>query len=300
MLEIIQRYPRAFAVAVVGHIIMAATFAISFEFSTVAQPEQEVDVVQATAVDESQVLAELAELRRIEATRKKKEEDRVKRLEGKADKAERQRKREQDRIAKLEKQRKEEAKRKQQAEKERKQAQKKLKEDQKAAAEARRRLEEERKQSEAEARKAEAEAREAEEMARQMRKEAAHELELKQKAEEERMLREQLAAESKAVAAQSKKVQSTVNKFVGLIRQKVERSWNRPVTAKSGLVCTVYVRMMPTGDVLDVRIVKSSGDRVFDRSVENAVRKAAPLPLPADRAMFSHFRELKFEFKPKG
>ena len=52
------------------------------------------------------------------------------------------------------------------------------------------------------------------------------------------------------------------------------------------------------GDVAGVRIVVSSGDAAFDRSVENAVRKAAPLPLPSDPGLFDNFRELTFVFKP--
>jgi colicin import membrane protein len=44
--------------------------------------------------------------------------------------------------------------------------------------------------------------------------------------------------------------------------------------------------------------VRSSGDPVFDRSVETAVYKAAPLPLPPDASLFNHFRDLRLIFKP--
>jgi colicin import membrane protein len=50
--------------------------------------------------------------------------------------------------------------------------------------------------------------------------------------------------------------------------------------------------------VAGVRIVQSSGDPVFDRSVESAVYKAAPLPIPPDAALFTYFRQINFVFKP--
>jgi hypothetical protein len=34
--------------------------------------------------------------------------------------------------------------------------------------------------------------------------------------------------------------------------------------------------------------------------VENAVYKASPLPLPEDKDLFEHFRELELRFRPEG
>ena len=36
----------------------------------------------------------------------------------------------------------------------------------------------------------------------------------------------------------------------------------------------------------------------FDRSVLSAVRKASPLPMPADPALYEQFREIEFVFRP--
>ncbi len=51
--------------------------------------------------------------------------------------------------------------------------------------------------------------------------------------------------------------------------------------------------------MISIIITESSGDPVFDRSVEIAVRKASPFPLPKDKSLFDHFREVKFIFKPE-
>jgi colicin import membrane protein len=56
--------------------------------------------------------------------------------------------------------------------------------------------------------------------------------------------------------------------------------------------------MIPGGDVVSVRIVRSSGDPVFDRSVESAVFQAAPLPVPSEPHLFEAFREFNFIFDP--
>lgn len=118
--------------------------------------------------------------------------------------------------------------------------------------------------------------------------------------EAETSLREQLAAEEKErAAARDKRALSEAERYKGLIRQKVERNWVRPASADAGLECVVRVRVVPGGEVIEAKVVRSSGNGAFDRSVENAVYKATPLPLPGDAQLFEYFRELEFVFKPE-
>jgi colicin import membrane protein len=53
---------------------------------------------------------------------------------------------------------------------------------------------------------------------------------------------------------------------------------------------------LPTGEVLTIRLVKSSGNSAYDAAVERAILKSSPLPLPPSRDLFS--RELKLTFRP--
>ena len=126
----------------------------------------------------------------------------------------------------------------------------------------------------------------------------------KQQAEQrraEQALQQQLAAEQQQrQAAQAQIAQATVDRYVTMIKQQVQSNWLRPATVPKGLSCTVLVHLIPSGDVVSVQIVKSSGNPVFDRSVEIAVRRASPLPLPADPTLFDRFRELQFVFNPEG
>nr|WP_305906707.1 cell envelope integrity protein TolA [Methylomarinum sp. Ch1-1]MDP4519406.1 cell envelope integrity protein TolA [Methylomarinum sp. Ch1-1] len=133
-------------------------------------------------------------------------------------------------------------------------------------------------------------------MAEEKRKQ---ELLAKQKAEQARReeLARQQAEAAKAKAEQDRQATITAT---AAIQRKVNNSWIRPMTSSKGLSCTVQVKLLASGDVMDASVVKSSGDSVFDRSAENAVRKASPLPVPKDRTLFSrNFRTFTFVFKPE-
>ena len=117
----------------------------------------------------------------------------------------------------------------------------------------------------------------------------------------QRQLAEEQAhrAAAAAAAAAAAKAQSAIARYKVLIRQKVEQNWVRPLDTRKGMKCVVRVKLVQGGDVLEAEVVQSSGDPVFDRSVENAVYRASPLPLPDDSTLFPYFRELEFTFKPE-
>ena len=177
-----------------------------------------------------------------------------------------------------------EAKKKAEAEKKRKAelaAKKKVEEEKKRKAEA------ERKRKEEEKRKAEAERKRQQEEAR--RKAAEQEMQARLAAEQKRM----------AVQRQSA-MQRMINEYVGSIfRRRVQRSWIRPPGSGSELSCTVEVRLIPSGEVIDAQIVRSSGNPAFDRSVESAVFKASPLPVPPDPEVMEQFRSLRFDIQTR-
>jgi colicin import membrane protein len=84
-----------------------------------------------------------------------------------------------------------------------------------------------------------------------------------------------------------------------LIKNRTEAAWVSPMGSAQGLKCTIQVKLLPTGEVMDAVVVGSSGDPVFDRSAENAVRKASPLPVPQDKILFNQkYRVFNLSFKP--
>lgn len=85
--------------------------------------------------------------------------------------------------------------------------------------------------------------------------------------------------------------------YLGMISQKVTRNWIRPPGTRAGLEAVVLVTQIPGGVVIGAQIVSCNGDEAVCRSIERAVLKASPLPLPDDAALFD--RSLRFTFKPE-
>ena len=134
------------------------------------------------------------------------------------------------------------------------------------------------------------------------KKRRAQEAAERQRQEQQQALQELLQAEEQQRVAQTQQARALAlaDKYKALIRQKVSRNWVRPPGAKSGMECVVRVRLVPSGEVISAEVVTSSGSAVFDRSVENAVYKAAPLPIPQEEDLFEYYREIEFQFRPEG
>lgn len=103
----------------------------------------------------------------------------------------------------------------------------------------------------------------------------------------------QLADEERLLAATDSGALAT---YVALIRQKVERNWVRPASARAGIDCQVVVTQIPGGQVTGVSTASCNADDAVRRSIEAAVLRASPLPTPDDPALFE--RNLRFTFRP--
>ena len=80
----------------------------------------------------------------------------------------------------------------------------------------------------------------------------------------------------------------------------VRQNWSRPPSARNGMQVRLLVELIPTGDVSSVTIVESSGNVAFDRSAEQAVRRARRFEVPEDNSIFErHFRRFYFLFQPE-
>lgn len=116
--------------------------------------------------------------------------------------------------------------------------------------------------------------------------------------EEELAEQERLALAAREV--QRQKELSIVEEYSVYIREKVTRHWSRPPSARNGMHVELQIFMIPGGDVMEVRVLESSGNDAFDRSAEMAVRTAGRFEVPSDPAIFNaYFRKLKLLFKPE-
>lgn len=105
-------------------------------------------------------------------------------------------------------------------------------------------------------------------------------------------------AERRALAAQAAAQAKVIGDAVDRIRSKVKSKIVEPPNLTGNPQAEFDVTLLPTGQVLNVRLARSSGVPAYDSAVERAIYKAQPLPLPPDPSLFGRFRELHLEFRP--
>ena len=96
-------------------------------------------------------------------------------------------------------------------------------------------------------------------------------------------------------------VGSISDTVAAIIQQAVVGRWTRPPSARNGMVAVLEIALVPTGDVVGVAVLRSSGDNAFDRSAINAVERAGRFPevSQVERALFERdFRRFQLIFRP--
>jgi colicin import membrane protein len=88
-----------------------------------------------------------------------------------------------------------------------------------------------------------------------------------------------------------------LTEYVNGIRRAVRQRWILPQDLQGNPQCIFKVLQLPTGEVIDVRLQKSSGNAAYDEAVHRAILASSPLPLPPAGVPF--YRELELTFRPK-
>jgi len=87
--------------------------------------------------------------------------------------------------------------------------------------------------------------------------------------------------------------------YVAQIQREIIQNWSRPPSARNGMETLLRVHLVPTGEIVDVKIIEGSGNDAFDRSAILAVRKSERFVVPTDTLRFERdFREFTVLFKP--
>ncbi|MCZ6852287.1 MAG: TonB family protein [Gammaproteobacteria bacterium] len=99
------------------------------------------------------------------------------------------------------------------------------------------------------------------------------------------------AADEEAIIAQSYRFG---------VYKLVVANWSRPPSARNNMEAKMLVELVPTGDVVAVTLLASSGNDAFDRSAEAAVRKARRFEVPMESKLFErYFRRFTLLFRPE-
>ena len=131
-----------------------------------------------------------------------------------------------------------------------------------------------------------------------MRAQAERETQSRVQADRDAQLRAQAERESRdraTLAAQATRGRSEAE-WIDRIRAKIRSNVILPPDLAGNPEAIFDVVQLPTGEVLEVQLRKSSGVRAYDDAVQRAILKSSPLPKPAQPELF--VRTLQLRFRP--
>lgn len=265
--------------------------------AAIAKDADQIDTIMATTVSADEIKNQKKKIQKADADRKRKAEERRKQEQRELDKIKKQKEAAAEELEKTKQKRIEEEKaialkRKKEKElKEKKEKERKRKEAEKK----KRKAEELRKKKKADAERKKKEAEAAEKKRKEDRlKSLQDELskELNNESSEERVANQPTGARNTT---------TLFNKYVALIGDKVKANFNAPLGTPIGMEAVVNVRLDSTGRVRSTKVVKSSGNFAFDRAVEVAIARSAPLPMPPESdPANARLQNINFPFRYRG
>ena len=117
---------------------------------------------------------------------------------------------------------------------------------------------------------------------------------LAQEEAEAELLRQQEAERRAKLAARIE------TEYLARIRDQISSAWVYPPGVDPEQEVDVELSLVPTGEVVNLTILNGSGNQAFDRSVEQAILNASPLPVPEDIRIFeASFRQFRMKFRPE-
>ena len=139
-----------------------------------------------------------------------------------------------------------------------------------------------------------------------MRAQAAREAQLRTQAERESQMRAQAERESRMRAEAENEARARANEaakgarnraqldWIDKIRSRIRGNINLPPDISGNPEAVFDVVQLPTGEIIDVKLRKSSGVRAYDEAVQRAILKSSPLPKPVPADLFQRNLELRF------
>ena len=79
------------------------------------------------------------------------------------------------------------------------------------------------------------------------------------------------------------------------------QNWKRPKNLNLNLKTEIQINLVPTGEILSAKLLKSSGNQIFDESAISAIKKVNNFEgLNMPMSIFDrHFREFVLIFSPE-
>ena len=92
-----------------------------------------------------------------------------------------------------------------------------------------------------------------------------------------------------------KKLSLAETEYIYAIQTRIESNWRKPFNVNHTHGCDVELEQLPSGKIISVNIIDCSANDLYIKSLENAVYRSSPLPLPNDPEIFESKIVLHFE-----
>jgi colicin import membrane protein len=83
--------------------------------------------------------------------------------------------------------------------------------------------------------------------------------------------------------------------YTNKIRVRIRSNISLPPSIQGNPEAVFEVSQLPSYEILDVKLKRSSGNPALDAAIERAIRKSSPLPKPDDPSLFQRTLEIKYK-----
>ena len=118
----------------------------------------------------------------------------------------------------------------------------------------------------------------------------------KPKALSQDQLQSLMAETEESMAKTQSLKQARLDEATLLIKAHIDQYWRSPMSVKKGVSTKVVLTVDDEGHVLTSKLVRHSGILPFDRSIQLAIEKASPLPLPKDPELKQSMHKITIVF----
>ena len=108
-----------------------------------------------------------------------------------------------------------------------------------------------------------------------------------------------LIAEDKSISTEYEENQIDI--LSSYIIKNIQSAWRKPINIQDGLVCDLRLSINKNGRIIDINLIKSSGNLRFDNSAIKAVQRVETFNFLQDIPMSlynSNFRSIVITFNP--
>jgi len=94
--------------------------------------------------------------------------------------------------------------------------------------------------------------------------------------------------------------QSEISKYSSIIKRQVMSQWKNPSAITGDLITEIRITLVPTGEIINTKIIKGSGLKSFDDSALTAIARVGSfedLQMPSN-LFEKHFRQFILVFNP--